>query len=164
MEFENIEKILISSTTAKVTVQILDINEPPICSDFEYVNRNLTENVDLVGTVVGYMNCSDGDAGNQALNYFIEDSFEFFKINKTGAIIVNTLLDRESKSNRNFINVRVTDNGIPAESIKISIPIRIIDQPDEQPVFIGNDNLHACHRNEIIPSSNFTGTGLACRP
>jgi len=131
-----------------VIIEIFDVNEPPICGKVKLTDKLLLENIDMIGEFVGDINCSDGDSGQQKLNYTLDDPAKFFHVNQSGAIIVSGLLDHEWNNNRSdshHVVLTISDDGSPVKSISVQIGIPISDE-SEPPQFLGDSLYHACHQ------------------
>lgn len=123
--------------TATVAISILDVNRPPVAQNADF---QIAENTDPF-TLVGTVQANDPDAG-QILTFAITAGNEagVFGINGAGQLHIanNTTLDYESTSFY-VLTVRVTDNGVPAESATATIVITIVDV-NEAPEFDSPNN------------------------
>jgi VCBS repeat-containing protein len=119
---------------ATITVNVLDVNDPPVISNQVF---SVAENRP-VGHVVGQVVASDPDIG-QTLTFAITggDPMGMFAIDaNTGVITTATsTLDFETMPLFN-LTVQVTDNGVPALSSSATVTINVLDL-NEQPVILG---------------------------
>ena len=133
--------------TANVTIQVLDVNEPPELTEPPFT-REINENApagDPVGTKIP---ATDPDSANddgatitgnivESLTFEISGTgSELFTIDNDGQIRTRTKLDHESKESYTF-QVRVTDKGTLSDEKQITINILDVNDPPEitnQPV------------------------------
>ena len=150
-----------------ITINVTDANEPPVCEPFAQSQIPMENDVSLVGTAVGRLECSDGDSGNQVLKYQISDDADFFSIDeRTGSVTLKSIADREWSAKmrpiEDYINngmhtvaVTISDDGVPAMSATIPVQIKIGDQPDENPIF-SDGPLSICGEPKFLSNVHFT--------
>ncbi|MBD3884310.1 cadherin domain-containing protein [Phormidium tenue FACHB-886] len=120
-----------------IELSVTDLNEAP--TDLALAPNTVNENVPA-GTVVGTINATDPDAGDQGVNADFKytlvagggdaDNNLFTLIEKTGQLLVNTPPDYEKKRNYS-IRVRVADKGgLPFEKV---LAVGVIDDPTDPP-------------------------------
>ncbi len=117
------------SATAAVTISIADVNEAPVATGGSF---SVDEN-SAVGTVIGAVTASDPDIG-QTLSFTIVsgDQFGRLAISGSGVISVAGPISYEGFLPFSLI-VRVSDNGIPSQSVDVPVSIAVNDL-NEAPV------------------------------
>ena len=144
------------STTAKVRIDVLDVNERPVFPETSYsaeVNENSPP-----GTPVGAAPfvASDPEVAYQTVSYSIAGESAFFTINpSTGALSVRrTGLDHESRSSYD-LTIIATDSALPALEGKTQVTVTVADV-NEAPV------IHQAVRDvdENSPAGTLIGAAL----
>lgn len=116
------------SATASVTINLADINEPPVISE-PSITVSLDEHP-ATGTAVATVNANDVDAG-QTLNYAItsgNDNAGFAIDSTSGAITVadSSVLDFETQP-QSVLGVIVTDSAAAPLSATATVTINLVD-------------------------------------
>ncbi|EMI58483.1 Cadherin domain protein [Rhodopirellula sallentina SM41] len=132
-----------ASVTARVTLQLRDINEPPVVPDNELAVPEGAIAGPVIGTVIGRIDAVDPDAGSsQQLTYtvipstpeapFERDASPYLSVNETtGVVRLIAPLDFET-TDFLVLRVQVDDNNTAAgESRGIAIVEKIIRISDE---------------------------------
>lgn len=118
---------------AQVTVEVLDVNEPPILQD---VTLNVEEDA-MPGDEVGVFSVIDPDAGQSHVFELVagNDGDTFALHPTTGALTVldSTLLDYETRPTFT-LTVEATDDGTPGQSQTRRYTVNVIDV-NEPPTF-----------------------------
>lgn len=127
------------SSTATVSVFVDDLNdEAPEFADISYrfqVRENVPE-----GTVVALFTATDPDLGTggrvsftfSSLQQYVSSSFH---LHPNGSLVTKGLLDRESTGLYVF-DVIASDEGIPRLSSRTLVTVELLDDNDNDPVFI----------------------------
>ncbi|XP_039619045.1 cadherin-5 [Polypterus senegalus] len=132
-------------STATVTINVLDEDEPPVFSPKEYHFAKM-ENVDKGS--IGKVNAIDPDTAKNQVRYSIkEDSVDSLGIDSnTGIIFIRKLLDRETKAWHNF-TVKATEinkDGTQGKESFASVHLKILDENDNPPELNGTTYLVVC--------------------
>ena len=156
-------------TTTVITVTVLDTNEPPVCR-FDQSETPMENAAGETGRVIGRVECTDGDSGNQQMTYSLSDPAGFFEIDQDGSVRVVGELDREwsAKNAMNhgelndYLNngqhgvlVTVVDDGIPSMEGNFEVGVVIGDVADEAPMFDGNEEINFCSDPEKMSEVKF---------
>ncbi|XP_055064636.2 protocadherin beta-7-like isoform X3 [Misgurnus anguillicaudatus] len=125
------------SSTAKVIIDISDVNDNPPRIILKSLNNPIPEN-SLPGTEVGIINVQDKDSGeNRQIRCSVQQNVPF-KLNPSVknyfSLVTTNTLDREKQSDYN-ITVTATDGGSPPLSTSMTINLSISDVNDNPPVF-----------------------------
>ncbi|XP_073730291.1 protocadherin gamma-A12-like isoform X33 [Misgurnus anguillicaudatus] len=125
------------SSTAKVIIDISDVNDNPPRIILKSLNNPIPEN-SLPGTEVGIINVQDKDSGeNRQIRCFVQQNVPF-KLNPSVknyfSLVTTNTLDREKESDYN-ITITATDGGSPPLSTSMTIHLSISDVNDNPPVF-----------------------------
>ncbi|XP_073730273.1 protocadherin gamma-A2-like isoform X15 [Misgurnus anguillicaudatus] len=125
------------SSTAKVIIDISDVNDNPPKIILKSLNNPIPENL-LPGTEVGIINVQDKDSGeNRQIRCSVQQNVPF-KLNPSVknyfSLVTTNTLDREKQSDYN-ITVTATDGGSPPLSTSMTIHLSISDVNDNPPVF-----------------------------
>ncbi|XP_057177607.1 protocadherin beta-7-like isoform X35 [Triplophysa rosa] len=125
------------SSTAKVIIDISDVNDNPPRIILKSLNNLIPEN-SMPGTEVGIINVQDKDSGeNRQIRCTIQQNVPF-KLNPSiknyFSLVTTNALDREKESDYN-ITVTATDGGSPPLSTSMTIHLSISDVNDNPPVF-----------------------------
>ena len=144
------------SASTLLNINVIDVNEPPICLDSMWSVVNVMEN-EPVGTVVATINVTDTEVqhGRQSLSYSLIDDISQFTVNEYGEVIINEPLNYWNQSHFT-LHVHVEDNGIPILSTQCSITINVIDVNDP-PTLHGPSIIHVA---EDTPLYKPIETGL----
>ena len=132
-----------ATATANQTINILDINEPPVFITLCALNNTCEFSVfeDLtVGSLVGQIEVDDPDLSsvpNGMLVYTLLPTTLPFIIDNLGRILLNESLDRETQDRYN-VRVIVQDSGSPSISIQTNVIILVLDVNDNAPRFVNN--------------------------
>lgn len=120
------------SSHSYIMVEVTDVNdEPPRFKQKKYL-ASVNEDA-APGTVIFAVNATDSDIeDNSRLTYHItaDDPLGQFRISSTGDIIVNKMLDRETKS-RYILIVTVTDGKFVSH---VKVRVDILDANDNDPI------------------------------
>ncbi len=129
------------SASATITISIQDVNEKPEVGDQGYNIPNTSVN----GTIIGQINATDPDNG-QSLNYTIAtgNNLSAFSLNSNdGTLTVNNASALNSYS-QFVLNVKVSDNGQPIESVYCNVTINIMSSNSapviQEQIFTINEN------------------------
>ncbi|XP_065146669.1 protocadherin gamma-A12-like isoform X37 [Paramisgurnus dabryanus] len=125
------------SSTAKVIIDISDVNDNPPRIILKSLNNPIPEN-SAPGTEVGIINVQDKDSGeNRRIRCSVHQNVPF-KLNPSVknyfSLVTTNTLDREKQSDYN-ITVTATDGGSPPLSTSMTIHLSISDVNDNPPVF-----------------------------
>ncbi|XP_065146651.1 protocadherin gamma-A12-like isoform X17 [Paramisgurnus dabryanus] len=125
------------SSTAKVIIDISDVNDNPPRIILKSLNNPIPENSSS-GTEVGIINVQDKDSGeNRQIRCSVQQNVPF-KLNPSVknyfSLVTTNTLDREKQSDYN-ITVTATDGGSPPLSTSMTIHLSISDVNDNPPVF-----------------------------
>ena len=145
------------SSSALLIINVIDINESPVCLDSMGSVVNVMEN-EPVGSVIATINVTDIEVqhGRQSLSYsLIDDDVSQFTVNQYGEVIINEPLNYWNQSHFT-LHVHVEDNGIPVLSTQCSITIHVIDVNDP-PTLHGPSIIHVA---EDMPLYKPIETGL----
>ncbi|CAI9732107.1 protocadherin Fat 1 isoform X3 [Octopus vulgaris] len=120
------------SSHSYIKVEVTDVNdEPPRFKQKKYL-ASVNEDA-APGTVIFAVNATDSDIeDNSRLTFHItaDDPLGQFRISSTGDIIVNKMLDRETKS-RYVLVVTVTDGKFVSH---VKVRVDILDANDNDPI------------------------------
>ncbi|XDV54079.1 hypothetical protein PO909_022453 [Leuciscus waleckii] len=125
------------SSTAKVIIDITDVNDNPPRIILKSLNNPIPENSDP-GTEVGIINVQDKDSGeNRQIRCSVQQNVPF-KLNPSVknyfSLVTTKALDREKESDYN-ITITATDGGSPPLSTSMTIHLFVSDVNDNPPVF-----------------------------
>ncbi|XP_043106959.1 protocadherin beta-7-like isoform X37 [Puntigrus tetrazona] len=125
------------SSTAKVIIDITDVNDNPPRIILKSLNNPVSENSDP-GTEVGIINVQDKDSGeNRQIRCSVQQNVPF-KLNPSVknyfSVVTTKALDREKESDYN-ITITATDGGSPPLSTSMTIHLFVSDVNDNPPVF-----------------------------
>ncbi|KAK7486945.1 hypothetical protein BaRGS_00021761 [Batillaria attramentaria] len=144
------------STTAEVTVVLLDVNDCP--PEFTSPNVTFVKEETQNGTVVFTVAATDLDAGvNSDVTFTLAQlpslGYPFVLDRDTGHLKVNSVLRREIVANYT-LTVTATDGGSPALSSTQQLTVHIQDVNNNPPVF--SKNVY----RETVPEDTSVGTSL----
>nr|XP_005987630.2 PREDICTED: protocadherin-20-like [Latimeria chalumnae] len=121
-------------------VQIVDVNDnSPQFSQSMYV-VSIEEN-NSPGAFLMTLTVVDPDSGqNGEVNYYLSSqALRLFALNSSsGVLTVSTTLDRETNEDYTF-TVTAVDYGSPSRSSNTTVVVNVLDQNDNQPVFLTNE-------------------------
>ncbi|XP_077098962.1 protocadherin gamma-A12-like isoform X6 [Siphateles boraxobius] len=125
------------ASTAKVIIDITDVNDNPPRIILKSLNNPIPENSDP-GTEVGIINVQDKDSGeNRQIRCSVQQNVPF-KLNPSVknyfSLVTTKGLDREKESDYN-ITITATDGGSPPLSTSMTIHLFVSDVNDNPPVF-----------------------------
>ncbi|ROL54461.1 Protocadherin gamma-A12 [Anabarilius grahami] len=125
------------SSTAKVIIDITDVNDNPPRIILKSLNNPIPENSEP-GTEVGIINVQDKDSGeNRQIRCSVQQNVPF-KLNPSVknyfSLVTTKVLDREKESDYN-ITITATDGGSPPLSTSMTIHLFVSDVNDNPPVF-----------------------------
>uniref|UniRef100_A0A2C9KA32 Cadherin domain-containing protein n=1 Tax=Biomphalaria glabrata TaxID=6526 RepID=A0A2C9KA32_BIOGL len=124
-------------TSVTVSLQITDVNDNSPYFPSQSTHFNVPENASF-STIVTQVNASDLDSGDYGtITFSLEDSETAFSINnQTGKLIVNSLLDRETRAVYNLA-ILATDSPLHPEAerrrSRLQININVTDVNDNAP-------------------------------
>uniref|UniRef100_A0A8C2KFT8 Protocadherin 1 gamma 9 n=1 Tax=Cyprinus carpio TaxID=7962 RepID=A0A8C2KFT8_CYPCA len=126
------------ASTAKVIIDITDVNDNPPRIILKSLNSPVSENSDP-GTEVGIINVQDKDSGeNRQIRCSVQQNVPF-KLNPSVknyfSLVTTKALDREKESDYN-ITITATDGGSPPLSTSMTIHLFVSDVNDNPPVFV----------------------------
>lgn len=112
------------------------------------------EEGDEIGSVVGQIDATDGDAGSDGvllyeLTFSTADE-KAFKVTKDGYLVTNTVLDRETKSFYEF-SITATDIGTPSLQSTADVSVEVADINDNRPVY--PQNIYSASVEENSPQN-----------
>ncbi|KAI6226363.1 hypothetical protein M3Y99_01296100 [Aphelenchoides fujianensis] len=148
------------SSTANVTIHVLDSNSAPTFEDM-LISVNVKENASVDSTVL-HVKAQDNDRGSNSRLVFSMDSEDFAINNVTGEITVAKTLDREVRSSY-AVTVTVTDGGTPPLSSSTVLEIKIEDVHPTNFLFSVNDCIPTFERDAYqtsIPEDMPVGTSF----
>ncbi|XP_029442087.1 protocadherin gamma-C5-like isoform X1 [Rhinatrema bivittatum] len=131
------------SGTARITVNVLDVNDNSPRCDPSFLKIHLQENVPL-GTLVVKLNATDLDEGpNGEIEYYFKPSNNapekiprLFNLDlKTGEIRTKGIMDFEESSAYEIV-VRARDKGSPATEGLCNVKVEITDLNDNSPEIV----------------------------
>lgn len=141
---------------ATITINLININEPPVINESTFTIAQNAPNGTLVGTVSGV----DPDLGQSI-------SYQIISGNNSGQFVINGSNGNISVANTSALNpgtvnltVRGTDNGTPTLWSQATISI-IITQNGNQSPNISNQNFSV---NENVPAGTLVGAVVASDP
>ena len=147
------------SAQATITVNLLNVNEPPVVNNQTFSVLTMAPN----GTLVGTVSATDPDAG-EILSFAITSG------NTGSAFAINSLTGKISVANSAAVNfptnptfslkVRVTDNGSGNFYTDATITINVL-QGTNQPPVIANQSFSV---NENSANGTLVGTVVASDP
>ncbi|ROL54463.1 Protocadherin gamma-B7 [Anabarilius grahami] len=125
------------ASTAKVIIDITDVNDNPPRIILKSLNNPIPENSEP-GTEVGIINVQDKDSGeNRQIRCSVQQNVPF-KLNPSVknyfSLVTTKALDREKESDFN-ITITATDGGSPPLSTSMTIHLFVSDVNDNPPVF-----------------------------
>ncbi|XP_043106935.1 protocadherin beta-7-like isoform X15 [Puntigrus tetrazona] len=125
------------ASTAKMMIDITDVNDNPPRIILKSLNNPVPENSDP-GTEVGIINVQDKDSGeNRQIRCSVQQNVPF-KLNPSVknyfSLVTTKALDREKESDYN-ITITATDGGSPPLSTSMTIHLFVSDVNDNPPVF-----------------------------
>ncbi|XP_042588385.1 protocadherin beta-16-like isoform X39 [Cyprinus carpio] len=125
------------ASTAKVIIDITDVNDNPPRIILKSLNNPLPENSEP-GTEVGLINVQDKDSGeNRQIRCSVQQNVPFRlnpSIKNYFSLVTTKALDREKESDYN-ITITATDGGSPPLSTSMTIHLFVSDVNDNPPVF-----------------------------
>ncbi|XP_077862377.1 protocadherin Fat 4-like [Saccoglossus kowalevskii] len=137
-----------------LNVMVLDMNDNiPVFVEND-TSISVSENI-AVGTVIGYVNATDADDGqNGEIYYFIQTGSEGkFRLNPdSGELSILSELDREIKEVYELLVV-ARDKGYPANEASVTVTITLLDVNDNSPVF--NERLYVASISENEPIDSY---------
>ncbi|XP_016128941.1 protocadherin gamma-A9-like [Sinocyclocheilus grahami] len=127
-----------AASTAKVIIDIIDVNDNPPRITLKSLNNPVPENSEP-GTEVGIINVQDKDSGeNRQVRCSVQQNVPF-KLNPSVknyfSLVTTKALDREKESDYN-ITITATDGGSPPLSTSMTIHLFVSDVNDNPPVFV----------------------------
>ncbi|XP_056322247.1 putative protocadherin beta-18 isoform X26 [Danio aesculapii] len=125
------------ASTAKVIIDITDVNDNPPRIILKSLNNPIPENSEP-GAEVGIINVQDKDSGeNRQIRCSVQQNVPF-KLNPSVknyfSLVTTKALDRETESDYN-ITITATDGGSPPLSTSMTIHLFVSDVNDNPPVF-----------------------------
>ncbi|TRY71396.1 hypothetical protein DNTS_003447 [Danionella cerebrum] len=125
------------ASTAKVIIDVTDVNDNPPRIILKSINNPIPENSDP-GTEVGIINVQDKDSGeNRQIRCSVQQNVPF-KLNPSVknyfSLVTTKALDREQEPDFN-ITITATDGGSPPLSSSMTIHLLVSDVNDNPPVF-----------------------------
>ncbi|XP_062580602.1 protocadherin-9-like [Saccostrea cucullata] len=124
--------------SAEILVQVSDLNDNAPVFENDNLNFNVPENFGR-NVTVGVLLVSDGDSGeNNRVSFSIDPKSKPglpFEVFSNGSMIAVNSLDREEHSAYTF-DVIAKDHGVPSQSTRANVTVRVLDMNDNAPVFI----------------------------
>ncbi|KAA0703962.1 Protocadherin Fat 3 FAT tumor suppressor -like protein 3 [Triplophysa tibetana] len=139
-----------------VDIIVVDVNDnAPVFRNISYT-ATLGEN-SMIGTTVTQLLAMDLDSeNNNAITYqILSDAFnssDYFQIDSiSGLVSTARLLDYELSQRRSF-KVRATDNGLPPQSVEVTVTVLLNDVNDNPPSF--SQPLYEAFVSELAPKGH----------
>lgn len=135
---------------AILNIKVGDVNDNAPVFRKPFYREAVTEN-SKIGSPVVTVRAMDIDK-NRSITYSLEGPSDLLKLisidRKTGEVLVSDKIDRETTS---WINVtlKATDSGVPPLTGMTSLSIQVLDENDNNPVFI--EGLTEFHVSEDSP-------------
>ena len=132
-----------------VTVEITDVNDnhPEFLDPLTF---NVKEDV-KINHAIGKLRATDKDEGkNQELVFTVINSVPQINVFSSGEIVVDQILDYET-FDRLFLNVRVSDQGVPSLSAEAIVKIIIQDANDNAPQFDKEEYEFSVQEHQPVP-------------
>ncbi len=147
------------NSQAKITINLLDVNEPPVLTNQSYTVTQFAPN----GTVVGTVGAYDPDAGQQlAFSVMAGNTGNAFAVNPVSGIVTvanSSALNLTTNPVFN-LDVRATDNGAGSLYDDAIITSTLIIGTNQPPVI--SNQLFSI--NENSPNGTSVGTVIASDP
>ncbi|XP_064108915.1 cadherin-23-like isoform X3 [Macrobrachium nipponense] len=125
------------TSTATLTVIVEDTNDNDPQFRKSFYRRSVAENAKKGTTIVTVV--ADDVDKNRTITYFLQGPSQILSLvdldQETGEIVVADRVDREQFSWLNF-TVKATDSGIPPRSNQVDVLVQVIDENDNNPVFV----------------------------
>ncbi|XP_076057455.1 cadherin 88C isoform X2 [Oratosquilla oratoria] len=124
-----------ATTTLTVIVEDSNDNDPQFRKSF--YRRNVAENAKSGTTIVNVV--ADDVDKNRSITYLLEGVSEIHRLihldTETGEVVVADRVDREKFPWLNF-TIRAEDSGVPPRSSVVDVFVQVIDENDNNPVFV----------------------------
>ncbi|XP_053338693.1 cadherin-like protein 26 [Clarias gariepinus] len=139
-----IPETLKRSGTTKVTVKVIDVNDPPVFQN--KIQKVYRVEEEEPGDVLYTPTVTDEDSDVTKLRYeLVEDPAKWMSINpKNGKITLAKKIDRESPHVRNStytVTMRAIDDGEPPATGTGTLVVHIGDKNDNKPYLISNTSV-----------------------
>ncbi|XP_069185641.1 cadherin-23 isoform X4 [Procambarus clarkii] len=125
------------TATATLTIIVEDTNDNDPHFRKSFYRRSVAENAKKGTTIVTVV--ADDVDKNRTISYSLQGPSEILSLVKldheTGEIVVAERVDREQFSWLNF-TVQATDSGVPPRSNVADVVVQVIDENDNNPVFV----------------------------
>ena len=118
------------TATAEVTINVTDVNEPPVIDAEQNSTFSITENA-AAGTAVGTVVATDQDEGDDDLTFAITNgnASEAFQIDNTGAVTVKTPAALDFETTPTFmLTVQVSDDENLSDDAEITVNLTNVDE------------------------------------
>jgi hypothetical protein len=139
-----------------LTILIVDENDNNPKFQKPFYKKSITEN-SAIGVVIMNVVANDIDK-NRTIQYSLEGPDDIIDLvhldEESGEIVVANRIDHEMYPWLNF-TVRATDSGVPARASLADVFIKVIDENDNNPFFVGNV------KNLTILENSPVGTRIA---
>lgn len=126
------------TATAYLTILVEDVNDNNPHFRKPFYSKAITEN-SATGTAILHVSAYDVDK-NRSIAYELDgpaDVVDLVHIDaETGEIVVAQRIDHEAVQWLNY-TVRATDSGVPARSALVDVFVRVVDENDNNPYFVG---------------------------
>ncbi|XP_067396207.1 cadherin-5 [Emydura macquarii macquarii] len=160
--------------TAAVTIEVLDVDEPPIFSQSAYVYK-IDENY-LPKNPIGTVLAVDPDAAKRKIRYILRRSSpsgDYVKVSNSGDIFISKHLDRETSAWHNLTVAAqeiMADNRLSDIESHAQVYIQVLDKNDNAPEFAHPYEPKVCEnaapgkviirisatdKDEMLPGVNF---------
>ncbi|KAJ8249413.1 hypothetical protein GJAV_G00234530 [Gymnothorax javanicus] len=134
-----------ANTKAKVIINVLDVDEPPVFSRAAY-SFSLREDAQL-STKIGGVKATDPDAAKHSIRYSIDDPKCPVKIDpQTGDMYTNRKLDREVLPLHSFY-VTAEESTPRALKSYVNVSLVVLDFNDNAPELTNIHDLFACEND-----------------
>ncbi|XP_006269884.2 cadherin-5 [Alligator mississippiensis] len=142
-----------NKSIASITIEVLDVDEPPVFSQSLYIFK-VEENNPQKNKQIGTVSARDPDAANRAIRYIPRISSppgNYIKISDTGMVFLNQALDRETSAWYN-ITIRAVElvdkNTLSDKESQAHIHIQVTDVNDNAPELTYPEEPRVCENAE----------------
>ncbi|VDP72495.1 unnamed protein product [Echinostoma caproni] len=125
-------------STQRLDIEVLDENDNPPEFSSSPIVLTCPEN-SPPGQVIGRLNATDKDVGENArLRFWVDDrDASWVGVHaQTGDVRVNTVFDRETETEREFVVYVADSDGSQGHTASTTVKVRVLDENDHAPHFI----------------------------
>ncbi|CAL4059672.1 unnamed protein product [Meganyctiphanes norvegica] len=134
-DLESITELQTATSTLTIVIEDRNDNNPEFRKSL--YRRSVAENAKPGTTIVTVV--ADDKDKNRTITYSLQGQPEVLSLihldRETGEIVVADRVDREAFSWLNF-TVQATDSGVPARDNVVEVTVQVIDENDNNPVFV----------------------------